>query len=266
MKSVIWTTLAAALLVAATACDDATTATEGPYTLTFVGDSSFVSPHAGMSIRIGLVGPGGDVLGTQTGTVAESGDPGFAFTFTHALEHGQSYEVHYWIDSNFGGGAPGYCDAKAIDHQWNEAVGPARGDLEIIVDHDAANTERVCPTFANNLTFDGDASFQNTHGEQTAHMALVRPSDGVVLVRDSGTVSSSEDPSFSFRFSAALLPNTAYQVHLWMDSNFGGGTEGVCDSPETDHQWSVNVDPGTDDVHITYQHDPGATTDVCASF
>jgi len=258
---------AVAALVAVPACDGgSTTATEGPYTLTFVGDSSFVAPHGGMPIRIGLVSSTGELLDTQTGTVATSGHPAFSFTFTAALEHGESYRVPYWIDSNFGGCAAGYCDVKAIDHQWNQAVGPARGDLEVAVDHDAANTERVCETFAFDLTFAGDASFQTAHGQQTAHVALVRAGDGAVLVRDSAIVSSNEDPSFAFDFPASRLAGVVYQVHLWIDSNYGGGTAGACDPPENDHQWSVDLGTTTGDLDVTYSHDPGATTDVCASF
>jgi hypothetical protein len=97
-------------------------------------------------------------------------------------------------------------------------------------------------------------------------VALVRASDGAVLVRDSGTVSSSDDPTFSFDFPASLLPDAAYQVHLWIDSNFGGGSAGTCDPPANDHQWSVDVGTPTNNVDITYGHDPGAVTDVCASF
>ena len=35
------------------------------------------------------------------------------------MEEATPYEVHYWIDSNIGGGTLGVCDPKDIDHQWS---------------------------------------------------------------------------------------------------------------------------------------------------
>ena len=255
-----------AVILAACGSDTATTDVEnGPYTLTFAGDGTFAAAHAGQALRLALVSDRGERLDVRVNTVG-SGDPAFSFTFPDALDSGASYAVDYWIDSNFEGGAAGYCDEPGIDHQWSEPIGPVEGDVDLTVAHDPSSTQRVCGTFAFDLTFSGDATFQNTHGLQPVHVALVRAGDGAVLTIASGTVSSSDDPAFAFSFPAALLPDAIYRVHLWIDSNLGGGTPGVCDEPAVDHQWSVSVGAVEENTAITYSHDPTATTDVCASF
>ncbi len=90
----------------------------------------------------------GAVLAQQTGTVSASADPAFSFTFTSMLDLGAAYQVHYWIDSNFGGGTVGVCDLKAIDHQWNVAVAAVTADVTIAEVHSGATTVDVCTTFA----------------------------------------------------------------------------------------------------------------------
>lgn len=113
------------------------------------------------------------------------------------------------------------------------------------------------------LTFQGDATFQEAHGGQTVSVAV---RGGTVLATKSGTVSSTEDPSFSFTFRDLLIDGASYRVHYWIDSNFGGGQPGVCDPPEIDHQWRVDLGVIESDVTHVESHDPGAVTSVCSSF
>ncbi len=115
------------------------------------------------------------------------------------------------------------------------------------------------------LIFAIDASFQGPHADHTIAVAVVRTSDGAVLDEQGGTVSGTADPAFTFTWLDILDEDEAYEVHYWIDSNFGGGTEGVCDFPE-DHQWSVAVAAVAGDVTITEAHDAGTTSDVCSTF
>jgi hypothetical protein len=55
--------------------------------------------------------------------------------------------VHYWIDSNFGGGTAGVCDARAIDHQWRMELLGVSNDVDFTTAHQPALTEDVCGTF-----------------------------------------------------------------------------------------------------------------------
>jgi hypothetical protein len=114
------------------------------------------------------------------------------------------------------------------------------------------------------LTFSGDASFQGAHGDQPIHVAVV--TGGEVVAEESGTVSASDDPSFSFTFPGVLEEGQSYEVHYWIDSNFGGGSEGTCDPKEQDHQWNVSLGTVEGDVSHTEQHRPGETGDVCETF
>ncbi|MEQ6916334.1 hypothetical protein [Halomonas aquatica] len=116
------------------------------------------------------------------------------------------------------------------------------------------------------LTFQGDASFGGPHGGQAVQVALVDAASGEVLETKSGTVSADVSPAFSFDFPGALNEGSSYEVHYWIDSNFGGGTEGSCDPKGTDHQWSVSLEGSGEAVTHAESHDPGAQSDVCATF
>ena len=137
------TSLCVGLLVALGACGDDPT-----FQLIFGVDATFQGPHAGDAIMVAVVRTSdGAVVEQQTGSVSAATDPAFSFTSLGLLEEGETYQVHYWIDSNFGGGTVGVCDLKAIDHQWNVAIPAVAGDVTLTEVHDAANTVDVCSTF-----------------------------------------------------------------------------------------------------------------------
>ena len=146
------------------------------------------------------------------------------------------------------------------------AIAVVEGDVTITEAHNAANTVDVCSTFTANLTFAVDASFQGPHAGHTIYVAVVRTSDGAVVAQETGTVSASADPAFSFTFTGLLVVGAAYQVHYWIDSNFGGGTAGVCDPKAIDHQWNVAIAVVEGDVTITEAHNAANTVDVCSTF
>lgn len=259
-------------VVVATACDDdddndgGMTPT-GTFALTFELDASFQGAHGGQTVRLAVVDPSdGSVVTRASGTVSASADPAFTHTTADVLDEGTAYEVHYWIDSNFMGGTTGVCDAPDDDHQWNVPVPAVSGDVTITEAHQPQETELVCPTFTADLTFAGDASYQAPHGDQPIAVAVVPAGGGDALDIQTGTVSATDDPSFLFAFPGLLVIGEAYEVHYWIDSNFMGGTTGVCDAPNDDHQWSLDVPAVSADVDISEVHDPGSTTDVCATF
>jgi hypothetical protein len=128
----------------------------------------------------------------------------------------------------------------------------------------ACDDDGTDPAVTFDLVFEGEASFQNAHGGQAIHVALVQ--GGSVLTTRDGTVSGTDDPAFAFTLSGALTEGQAYELHYWIDSNFGGGTVGVCDPPTNDHQWRLTVPAVTADVTIEDTHRPTETEDVCGSF
>jgi hypothetical protein len=119
---------------------------------------------------------------------------------------------------------------------------------------------------SSDLIFSGDGSFHGAHGGQPIHVAVVRTDDGEVVATQSDTVSKTADPSFSFTFSGVLENGKPYEVHYWIDSNFGGGTEGVCDPKARDHQWNVPLGTVNANVSHTEKHRPAETSDVCETF
>jgi len=116
------------------------------------------------------------------------------------------------------------------------------------------------------LTFSLDASFQAPHGDQPIRIALVRLNDGLIVAEESGIVSSTLDPSFSFAAGSVLERGVPYAVHYWIDSNIAGGTPGVCDPKEIDHQWSTEFLSPTNAVNFTVGYAPALTEDVCGTF
>ncbi len=138
--------------------------------------------------------------------------------------------------------------------------------LALAVAGAACGEDAIVDTGPYDLTFNLDASFQGPHGGQDIAIALVRASDGSVVSQATGTVSATQDPSFSFTVTAMLQDGVAYDVHYWIDSNFGGGTAGVCDPKDIDHQWSFEILSASNDVTWTAAHTPALTEDVCVTF
>ena len=120
------------------------------------------------------------------------------------------------------------------------------------------------PTFQ--LIFGIDASFQGPHTGDAITVAVVRTSDGVTVATQTGTVSGTADPAYSFTSVGLLEEGEAYQVDYWIDSNFGGGTVGVCDPKANDHQWRVAVAAVTADVALSELHNAANTVEVCTTF
>jgi hypothetical protein len=116
------------------------------------------------------------------------------------------------------------------------------------------------------MTFRLDASFQGAHGGQAVEIALVRAGDGSVIAQDAGTVSSTQDPTFEFTTGSVMEDGQTYEVHYWIDSNFGGGSVGVCDPPANDHQWSSEFLSVSNDIAFTTAHEPALMEEVCATF
>lgn len=116
------------------------------------------------------------------------------------------------------------------------------------------------------LTFEGNDTFNGAHGGQTIHAAVVDAGSGEVVATQSGTVSADGAPAFSFDFPGVLKKDGSYEVHYWIDSNFGGGSEGTCDPKGTDHQWSVSLDTTGEALTHEETHRPQEQTDVCATF
>ncbi len=128
---------------------DTTAAAPGPYELIFTLDASYQTLHAGQPIQMALVRTvDGAVLAEKSGTVSATGDPSFLFAAGAVMQRGVAYAVHYWIDSNIGGGLSGNCDHKAFDHQWSVEFPTPTNDVNFVSSHNPTLTEDVCATFS----------------------------------------------------------------------------------------------------------------------
>jgi hypothetical protein len=88
------------------------------------------------------------VVAEDIGIVSATQIPSFSFDAGPVLKRGTAYEVHYWIDSNIGGGTMGVCDLIAIDHQGSVEFLSPTNDVDYTVLHEPTLTEDVCSTFA----------------------------------------------------------------------------------------------------------------------
>ena len=146
-----WMLLTLALvLVSGGACGDYVDTT-GPFSfhLTFSLDASFGPPHEGDPVYWSLVqSSNGFSADFGSGVVSNTADPAFSFTTADVMRRGVDYEVHYWIDSNIGGGTLGLCDEETIDHQWSTELLSVSNDVDLTVPHTPALVENVCSSFS----------------------------------------------------------------------------------------------------------------------
>jgi hypothetical protein len=273
-KSSIIVAIASASLLSA--CGSSSSSS--PSQLTFQGNGNntpttavFNGPHVGQTVHAALL-DGATVLDIQSTTVAAAGvDPAFSVTFSPTIDTAKSYTVNYWIDSNFTLTAPdgrNVCNAPSIDHQWSVTI-PA-GTTTFKDNHRPTATQDVCSTFVFPLTFVADSTYLAPHHDQPFKAALVHGSDTTAEQIVSGTVSAlGSANAISVTFSEELVIGDPYSVKLWIDSNFGGGTVGVCDPIANDHQWSFPV-PNTFASHpgtfTAPAHTAATTVNVCSFF
>lgn len=120
------------------------------YDLTFEGDGTFLIPHQGNSIQAAIVDiHANEVVAKQSGTISGTGEPAFAFQFSDVFEEGKLYDLHYWIDSNFGdgNGNVGSCDPIDIDHQWRIAFANISDNMTEVARLAPEDQAPVCATF-----------------------------------------------------------------------------------------------------------------------
>jgi len=131
---------------------------------------------------------------------------------------------------------------------------------------DSGGDDGVSSSGPFDMTFNLDASFQAPHGGQPISWALVRSTDGLILDEGDGTVSATQNPSFSFSTGNVMQKGVSYEVHYWIDSNINGGALGVCDPKAIDHQWSTEFLSVMNDIMFTTAYNPALTEDVCTTF
>jgi hypothetical protein len=255
MKRTLLTVASAALV---SACGSSSSNNSTPTGQITLSAAAPFGPHAGETMRAALVRVSDNTtLDIQKATVAAVGTA-FSFTFVPVVDLSAAYKVRYWVDFN----SNDLCDPPPTDHQW-EADVPS-GQSSVVVTHNTTFTS-VCSTFTFPLTFTGTASFAGPHNGQAFKAALVKGSATTALDTQSGTVGAT---GFSVTFVPKPVIGEAYSVKLWIDSNFAGGTVGVCDPPPTDHQWSVDIPHDLSNyprTAFTYDHNT-TFTDVCSFF
>lgn len=139
--------------LAIAACDedgggDVNVTDPGPYELTFYLDASFQVPHGNQPIRIALVRlSDGVAIAENNGVISATDDPSFSFIVQAIMTRETSYAVHYWVDSNIGGGTLGVCDPATIDHQWSVEFFTVTNDINFTVSYEPNLIEYVCNTF-----------------------------------------------------------------------------------------------------------------------
>ena len=115
------------------------------------------------------------------------------------------------------------------------------------------------------MTFTGDASFQGPHAGDMLTVRRWRIDGPSSELGSTHTIPDPSQDNVGFSFRGSLVSGQGYDIYLWIDSNVGGGSVGVCDPPATDHQWRVRIPPVTGEVNIIFPHDDTTVTEVCSS-
>ena len=122
---------------------------DGPFAVTVsVPDSYFdTGVHPGIDYEIAIVDGDGAVLDSATGTLPTA--TGAAHEVDLSVDGGDSYEVHFWVDSDIGGGTAGTCDGGTdfFDHQWVYALGTVDADRDFALPAHNTDFTDVCATF-----------------------------------------------------------------------------------------------------------------------
>jgi hypothetical protein len=130
----------------------------GPFSLRFSLAADF-QLYAGETVSWVLVrSDNGERLQNGTGTISATTNPAYSVTTRDVLMFGIPHEMHYWIDSNIGGGTPGVCDPvvrdedtdeiiEAFDMQWIAQFGGLTSDLVFIAIHSPDRVQNVCDSF-----------------------------------------------------------------------------------------------------------------------
>ncbi len=129
----------------------------GPYNLRFSLAGDF-QQYGGERISWALLrSDTGERLVTGAGTISFTANPPFTANTGNVMLLGVPHEMHYWIDTNIGGGTPGECDpvvrdaddnlVESFDRQWTAPFGGATADLVFIAIHNPDRVQDVCASF-----------------------------------------------------------------------------------------------------------------------
>ena len=140
-------------------CDDdeVITTSSAPFSLRFSLSADF-QQYGGDTISWALLrSDNGERLVAGRGTVSATTNPAFSVNTGDVMLLGVPHQVHYWIDSNIGGGTPGECDpvvrdedgeiVESFDMQWVAPFGGATDDLVFIAIHRPELVLDVCDSF-----------------------------------------------------------------------------------------------------------------------
>ena len=129
----------------------------GPYSLRFSLAADF-QIYGGQTISWALLrSDTGEKLVAGRGTISDTTNPAFSVNTGDVMLFGVPHQMHYWIDSNIGGGTPGVCDPvvrdeddeiiESFDMQWIAPFGGATDDLVFIAIYSPDRVQDVCDTF-----------------------------------------------------------------------------------------------------------------------
>ena len=141
-------------------CDDSTEVIDtgsGPYSLRFSLAADF-QLYGGQTVAWALLrSDNGEKLVEGRGTISPTTNPAFSVNTGNVMLIGVPHQMHYWIDSNEGGGTPGVCDPverdadgeviEPYDMQWIAPFGGVTDDLVFIAIYSPDLVQDVCDTF-----------------------------------------------------------------------------------------------------------------------
>src|SRR5690554_2093673 len=225
---------------------------EADTTLTFVHNTNFtdimwknlltmeferMTPHVGQDFFLALVNDSAETTVHRVKTIA---DEEFSIDLPY-IEMGKSYHVDFWADHN----SNGMYDTPPSDHAWRIDLTNLEGDSTVVFQQ---NTDFTDIMWQNVLAV--KFSEMNPHVGQDFYLAVVNKTSGMEV----GRVHSTAEVVFMLEVPG-IETGSSYYLDLWADHN----SNGMYDTPPTDHAWRLDLDDVTGDTTFMFVHNTDFT-------
>lgn len=157
------------------------------------------------------------------------------------IETGNDYLIEMYADHN----QNGRYDAPGNDHAWSVEVNDVDGNETVDFVHNTNFTD-IEWEHAATVRLSG----MNPHVGQEIYFALIETASGIVVDRESETVSE----SFSVVLDE-LESGIGYHIDFFADHN----DNGYYDAPSDDHAWRIEIESANGDEIIDFSHNTNFT-------
>lgn len=196
-----------------------------------------MNPHVGQDFFLAVID---SASGKEVGRVHTTAEVEFSVEVA-GIEPDKTYHVDFWADHN----GNGMYDAPSTDHAWRLKLSEVEADTTLTFVHNTSFTDIM---WKNLLTVDFKG--MNPHVGQDFYLALVNDSANNIVHR----IKTIAEVDFSIELPYIEIGDS-YHVDFWADHN----SNGMYDSPPTDHAWRIELSDLEGDSAVIFQHNTNFT-------